>query len=378
MDSGRTRHAVLAESDQPVSFAELFFDLVFVYCITQVVHLMHGVFDLAHVGKSLLVFWLVWWAWTQFTWALNAANTNHPFVQLGTLVATSIAFFMAVTLPDSFTYNSFNFALSYVAVRSIGLLIYLWVTGGNPAMRHAVKMFSLFSVAGLIAVLAGGFIGGKYVYWLWGLAIVLDVIAATIGAKSESWNLFPRHFTERHGLFVIIALGETLIIAAGGVTDEFNNAALLIVSLLSIGITCCLWWLYFFKTKDRLEHEMARRDGAERSTMARDVFSLIHFPLLCGLIIYAFAIEEAMLHPLGEMSEAARVALACGVLVYAGALTFAVWRASGKMRFSITTGCLLVAALIYLTTGISTIATMTIAFGGLAVICVIEELLDLP
>ena len=93
--------SILATGDQPVSFVELFFDLVFVYAITQVVHLMHGYFDWVHVGKAILVFWLVWWAWTQFTWALNAADTKNHLVQLGTLAATAIAFFMAVSVPES-------------------------------------------------------------------------------------------------------------------------------------------------------------------------------------------------------------------------------------------------------------------------------------
>ena len=131
--------SVLADSDQAVSFAELFFDLVFVFAITQVVHLIHGVFDWVHVGRAVLVFWLVWWAWTQFTWALNAADTRHHLVQLGTMIATAIAFFMAVSVPESFARSSWWFAVAYVAVRGIGLLIYLWVTWQDPAMRAAVK-----------------------------------------------------------------------------------------------------------------------------------------------------------------------------------------------------------------------------------------------
>lgn len=364
-----SKSAVLAKADQSVSFAELFFDLVFVYAITQVVHLMHGEFDWVHIGRSIIVFWLVWWAWTQFTWALNAANTLHPFVLISSLAATALAFFMAVSLPQAFSGGALYFAGAYIAVRFIGLLIYFWVTWQHEGMRQAVKMFSLFSIGGLIAVLLGGILGGIWSYWFWGMAILLDVIAATLGARSDAWNLYPKHFSERHGLFVIIALGETLIIAASGVTEEFTDMALLSVSFLSIGITCCLWWLYFYCTKDDLEHAMVRKKGAERSSLARDVFSLIHFPILCGLIIYAFAIEQAMHHPKGAMAESERVALTLGVTIFGLMLEWARWRATGKVRMLLPISVIILSTLIFFLNELHTVASMGIMLGGLLVIC---------
>src|SRR5688572_24468985 len=191
------KRPVLAMSDQPVSFAELFFDLVFVYAITQVVHLFHGEFDWVHAGRAILVFWLVWWAWTQFTWALNAADTTHKLVQLWTLIATAIAFFMAVSVPEAFERSAWWFALAYVGVRSIGLAVYYWVTNEDPQMKKAVQAFTLFSLAGLVTVLLGGFIGGKIQYVCWGIAILLDVMAAILGGRNESWKLHANHFAER-------------------------------------------------------------------------------------------------------------------------------------------------------------------------------------
>lgn len=367
--------SILAIGDQPVSFVELFFDLVFVYAITQVVHLMHGAFDWAHVGKAILVFWLVWWAWTQFTWALNAADTNNHLVQLATLVATAIAFFMAVSVPESFAKSSWWFAIAYVGGRSIGLTIYLWVTWQDPGMRSAVRTFSIFSIAGLIAVLVGGYLGGKIQIWCGVLAILADVIAALIGARSDSWKLHTGHFSERHGLFIIIALGETLIIAASAVSEQFFNGRLLIVSLLSVGITCCMWWLYFFRTKEKLEHAMASKSGSARSELGRDVYSLIHFPILCGLIIYAFAIEEAMLHPKDVMSLSTRVALALGIFIYSVGICLAGLRAHGILNYTRVVLTAITSLLIYFLTDLQTITTMSIAFICLFAICIIEEVL---
>ncbi len=370
----RKQTSVLAGDDQPVSFAELFFDLVFVFAITQVVHLIHGSFDLVHVGRAILVFWLVWWAWTQFSWALNASNTRHRLVQLGTLLATAIAFFMAVSVPESFGKSSLWFAIAYVGGRSIGLIIYLWVTSANPGMRSAVRTFASLSLAGFLAVILGGYFGGNIQYWCWGLAITFDVIAAIVAGGSESWNLHAKHFSERHGLFVIIALGETLIIAASAVSEEYWNGYLLLVSLLSVGLTCCLWWIYFFRAKEKLEHAMASKSGRERSALGRDVYSLLHFPLLCGLIIYAYAIEEAMLHPEGAMSDAARIALALGIFIFSIGIVITNLRATGQILLPRTIITLCTAAAVYFWNDIHTWYSLLIALIGLIVICIWEEI----
>jgi low temperature requirement protein LtrA len=366
----------LTQDDQPVSFAELFFDLVFVFAITQVVHLMHGYFDVLHIVRAVLVFWLVWWAWTQYSWALNAANTNHRAIQIAILVATAVAFFMAVSIPQSFGSYAHWFSLAYVTVRGIGLLIYLWVTWPDKDMRNAVRTFSTLSIAGLCSAVAGGFINGQMQYILWGLTILLDLVAASLGGRSASWKLHPRHFSERHGLFVIIALGETLIIAASAVSEAIWNGHLLAVSVLSVGITCCMWWLYFYRSKERLEIALSTKHGADKTTLARDVYSLLHFPLMCGLIIYAYAIEQAMLFPKQAMTEAARLALAAGIAIFSIGIAITHLRADGKLSYVRILITVFVAVTVYLFRDIPTFWTMAIALTGLMILCIVEEFLS--
>ncbi len=314
--SGTT--SIVAPENQNVTFVELFFDLVFVFSVTQVVGLLHHHLDGAGVGQAVLVFWLVWWAWTQFTWALNAADTTHPLVEFGTLVATGIAFFMAVALPGAFEERALWFAVPYVLVRVLGLGLYLWVATANPLQRAAIQGFGLTSLGGLAAVLVGSLTTGAAQYGLWGLAILLDVVAATRGARAESWNLHPAHFAERHALFVIIALGETLIVAASGVSEAVWTFELLGVAVMAVALTCALWWSYFPQVKPALEHALEGRRHAAQSSMARDVFSLLHFPMMCGVIVYAVAIEEAITHPSEPMSLSLRLALAAGLLLFVG------------------------------------------------------------
>jgi low temperature requirement protein LtrA len=366
--------SLVSPEDQSATFIELFFDLVFVFSVTQVVSLFHhDGFTWTVVGQAILVFWLVWWAWTQLTWALNAADTTHHLVELGTLVATAVAFFMAVTLPDAFHGGGLWFAVPYVLVRVIGLTLYAWVASADPSQKAAVRTFAVVSIGGLVAVLVGGVLGGTLQYWIWGLAILLDIIAAAIGGQAEGWNLHPEHFGERHGLFVIIALGETLIVAAGGVTGATWTGSLIIVAVLAVAITCTLWWSYFPRAKPQLDHALESSRGAQQSSLARDVFSLIHFPMLCGVVAYAVAIEEAIAHPAEPLPFAGRLALALGLLLFVGGMAVAIWRATRRLllpRLILTLGT---AVAVVAVVGVTPLLTMAIAFVGLLIIVIVEQ-----
>jgi len=321
----------MSPHDQRVTWVELFFDLVFVFCVTQVVTLLHGHIDAKSAASALLVFWLVWWAWTQFTWALNAANTDHPRVQLTTLLATAVAYFLAVGIPRAIGDGALWFAISYVVLRIAGLLVYYWVAWSDPLQRRAVRVFGLFSVGGLAAVLAGGLIGGSAQYVCWGAAIALDLVAAGVGGQLEGWNLHPDHFVERHGLIVIIALGETLIVAASGLVAAPPTPRSVATGALAVAVTCGLWWSYFRHARPAFEHEFAVRDGNARSRLARDVFSVMHFPMLCGVIAMAAATEAALADPGRPLATDLRIALGGGALLFVGGTAAAVWRATGRV-----------------------------------------------
>ena len=324
----------VSPDDQRVTFVELFFDLVFVFCVTQVVHLLHGHMDARSAGSALLVFWLIWWAWTQFAWALNAANTDHPRVQIATLFATAVAFLLAVGIPRALGDGALWFAVSYVILRVVGLLVYYWVAWSDPLQRKAVRVFGLFSLGGLVAVLIGAVAGGTAQYVFWGIAITLDLLAAGIGGQLEGWNLHPDHFVERHGLIVIIALGETLIVAASGLVAAPSTPAAIVIGILAVAVTCGLWWTYFRNARPAFEHQLVACEGSARSSLARDLFSVLHFPMLCGVIAMAVATEQALAHPDQALPGDMRAALAGGTVLFVGGTAVAMWRATGRLPVS--------------------------------------------
>jgi low temperature requirement protein LtrA len=324
----RPTRPLTTTEDQPATFIELFFDVVFVYAVTQTVSLVHDDLSWAGLGRAVLVFWLVWWAWTQYTWALNSADTAHPAVDAVMLVATAIAFLMAVTVPDSFGDAGPWFAASYILVRVVGLGLYGRVAWDDVAKRAAVRRLAVLSLGGLAAVAAGGLVDGEARAWLWAVALLLDIASAVLAGTAEGWDIRPDHFGERHGLFVIIALGESLIVAAAGLTGAEATAQTVAVAILAVTATAALWWSYFVAFKPALDDALSRHRDAERTHLARDAYSFFHFPLVFGVVLLAVAIEEAVAHPQEPLPVGASLALAGGVVLFVGA-TAAMLRRGG-------------------------------------------------
>ncbi len=371
--------SIVSPEDQRVTFVELFFDLVFVFSVTQVVGLLHHHLDWTGVGQTVLVFWLIWWAWSQFTWALNAADTTHPGVELLTLLATGVVFFMAVALPHAFSDGALWFAIPYVLVRIIGLGLYIRVSlDSSPSHRTAVRTFALLSVGGLAAVLAGGFSGGSATYWFWGLAIVLDIVAALVGVEAGDFDLHPDHFGERHGLFVIIALGETLIVAAGGMSGVEVSLSHILVGALAVATTCALWWSYFGCAKPALDAALANATATDRAPLGRDVFTLMHFVMILGVIAFAVAIEKAILHPADALPWVGRLALALSVTLFTGGMALAIWRATRRLPLFRTLIALTTAVAVVAGAGVAPAVSLVIAFVGVATIAVVEHWTRLP
>jgi low temperature requirement protein LtrA len=358
--------------DQKVSFVELFFDLIFVFAITQVVSILHHGLGLVEIVQAVLIFWIVWWSWTQFTWSLNAADTADRSTVLATLLATAVAFIMAVSVPGGFHDKGIWLSVSYVIVRVIGLYIQNRAVSGTDKQIQAVRVYTILSITGIIAVLIGGILGGTLQYWFWGGSIVLDIITTRIAGKKTGWNVFHEHLSERHGLIVIIVLGETLIVSAGTVSESAWSPQLISVGILSVLITCTLWWSYFSVAKPTLDKAFESAQDVERTEIARDSYSTIHFPMLFGIILYAVSLYNALHHLNEPFSLEGRVALAASLLLFVGGMGAAVQRATGKPFISRIIIMIITATLLVLVSGFTSLVSLIIAFLGLLLLVIIE------
>jgi len=324
------RRGLHAPEAQAVTFVELFFDLVFVFAVTQVTLLTASDLTAGGIARSLLLFWLIWWAWTQFTWTLNPADTNHDAVRIVTLVATGAAFLMAASTTRAFGDDVLWFALPYLAVRILGLTLQVRIDVERGSARHgAVYLWVAMSLVGLVLVLVGALVDTPARNWIWLAAIVADLVAAGF-AGSGQWDLTPAHFSERHGLFVIIALGESLIVAAAAVSAEPRTTALVLDTVAALAVAGLLWWSYFGWLKEAMEHGLEAA-GSRIGSLASTAFSIGHFPVVCGIVAFAVALEEIVHHPGAVPEPEVTAALAVGVSLFVGCSAFAYWRTSGRV-----------------------------------------------
>jgi low temperature requirement protein LtrA len=316
--------------EQGADFVELFFDLVFVYAITRITAYTAHHLDASHIPIAVLTFWLIWWGWTQFTWTLNAAHTKLAHVRLLVLLATGVAFVMASSVGDAFGEGVMWFAVPYVIIRTIGIALYARVTTGKDAPKRT-RAFAIPSFIGLIAILAGALADPTSRIWWWSLAIGFDMLAGYIGGRAEGWDIKAGHFAERHGLIVIIALGESLIVAAHAVGSQDRSQEILIVGGLAVLVTCLLWWSYFSWIHEHLEEHLSKESGSKQASLGRDAYSFMHFAVIGGIIGVAVGFEKILGHPHDLLSIPIAASLGGGYLFFTGFTALSVWRLSGLL-----------------------------------------------
>ncbi len=248
-------------SDPKATTVELFFDLVFVYAITQVTTLLLS--DLSPLGfaKSGLVLFLVWWAWSQYTWMANAVGPACRSIRFGMLVASVPTFFVAFTLPDAYAASALWFCLSYFLVREIGLLLYWFALTHDRHQQNALRTFIPFASVAPTLVLVGGFVPETPRTILYAVSMIVDILGA-LNAGKGNFRISASHFAERYGLLVIIAIGESVIAIGIGAAQAERTPGLIgaiTIMLAGVGI---LFWSYFDWIADAAEHRLAHIDAS--------------------------------------------------------------------------------------------------------------------
>jgi low temperature requirement protein LtrA len=335
--------SALAEEERRTSYLELFFDLVFVFAITQVTSLLVGDTSAAGFGRSTLVLFLVWWAWGGYAWMTNAIDVESFGVRIGYLAAMGGSFFMALGVPDAFGDDVFWFAVPLLLVRVLHVVLYSWGLRAEPAHQAAIRKLAPWFLLAPAVVLAGAFVDGSGRTWIWLAAVAIDVGGA-LSVGNAGFRVSPAHFAERYGLFVIIALGESIVaIGVGAVDAERDLTFALAVAVAFLGVAA-LWWAYFDITAPAAERALHAVAPERRAAHARDVFSLLHFPMILGIIFFAVAAKKTLEHATDPLSEAGRWALGLGVAVYLMGLVLGRYRAIREVAWERAIGA--VAALV--------------------------------
>jgi low temperature requirement protein LtrA len=317
---------------------ELFLDLVFVFAVTQIAGFLASHLTLAGFARGLLLAWLVWWLWSQFTWLGTAIDLGgRSTAQVLVLLAVPPTLLMAVALPQAFGDAGVEFGAAYLVVNLWALFIQgrgLWA---DPATRSAWLRYSPLAALTPCVLFAGAFLSEGPRTAVWGAVAVFSVASALMGAQRGEWRIDPVHFSERHALFVIISLGEVLV-AVGTATAGVELTSEVGAALLAaVAVACVLWWGYFAYVPAVGERNLVRAPSALRGRVARDFFTFGHFPVVFGIVLYAVTAEHVAAHPTASLGNGDLAALAASVAFFVGGLLGLQWqtvRALAPERFA--------------------------------------------
>jgi low temperature requirement protein LtrA len=335
--------ARLGESEHEVTQLELFFDLVFVFAITQVTSLITHEPTWLGALRGMLVLAAVWWAWNSFSWLTSGSNVDEGGVRLAILATTMLMLAVALAVPRAFERDAVLFSIAYFLVRVMHVVLSLIVSRDDPSGRDTMLRFTPTAFIGASSLIVAAFVNDDLRIVLWVAALVIDYSGPGIIGMGRGWRVAPEHFSERFGLIVLIALGESIV--AIGVAAKFVlDASELAAAGLGIATISALWWLYFDVAALLARGRLAETDGMERARLARDAYSYIHLPIIAGIVLFAFALEATLSHPRTHLHGLAAFALCGGTALYFLAQVAFLWRSTGHIfrRRTIASGLLIV------------------------------------
>jgi low temperature requirement protein LtrA len=314
----QTRHPLIRDEQAQarVTPLELFFDLVFVFALTQVTAYMADELNWQGILRGALVIMLLWWAWTGYAWLANVASAEEPPIKLSILAGMSAMFVLALCIPEAFddAPGGLNgpvvLAVCYLLFRFMHFVMFMIVARDDPGLRSQLLRFAPSVLVGSAVLLVASQYDGWAQTALWMLALVADYVGTALGGFS-GWRLpAPRHFSERHGLILIVALGES-IVAIGVGSDSVVNAGIVVGAVLGVVVCGALWWLYFDVVALVAERRLSKAaPGRERNSIGRDSYGYLHLPMVAGIVLLALGFKKT----LGHVGEALEVVPATAML----------------------------------------------------------------
>jgi low temperature requirement protein LtrA len=296
------RGPVATEESHRVTSFEIFFDLVFVFAITRVISFMTRSITFLTLAQGLILLLLLWWAWSAYSWLGNQARADQGLIQAGMLVAMVALFIAGLVIPDAWGGGEgldapLIVAITYGVVGVVYLLLYLYAAADDRRLRVQLLISTVPQSLALIAIIFGAVLGSTAQTVLWAAAFVIGFGGGRVSSGFSGYQLrSPGHFAERHGLVLIIALGESLISVGEGVGSSVSNGVVLAAAVLGFTIAVFLYWLYFAKTEEAARHALAEASEMRRAKIARDAYTLAHFPMVAGILYMAVGIEEVVAH----------------------------------------------------------------------------------
>ena len=301
------------DEDVRVSTIELFFDLVFVFTITQLTTLLVAEPTGAGVARVALIFGNVWWMYGGYAWLTNAVPPRETVLRLLMLLGMAGFLIVALAIPESFGDSGIAFGIGYLVVTFVHTGLFLR-SSEESAVRAMFRLGPFNTITAALLLIAGFTSGG--VQWaLWAAAFVLHWASPAVTAVG-GFRIRAKHFVERHGLILLIALGESVIAVGIGVQGHDLSTGLAVTAVLGLALAAALWWLYFDGEDDRAERALDAAPDTRNPWLALFAFGYAFLPVLGGIIVFAAGMKEAVVRYDEPASAATAWFLAAGVATY--------------------------------------------------------------
>jgi low temperature requirement protein LtrA len=307
---------VLTDETHRATTIEIFFDLVFAFALTQVIAFMGHPPTPLSLARGLILLLVLWMSWTPYTWLSDQARADLGLVAGGILVAMAAVFVAALVIPSAWRNGRETvdaplvLALSWIVLRGTHLGLYYYAAAGDRRLRTTLRVFATTTTIAWVPLILGAVLGGAAQTLLWAAAFLLDGNGGLIAARLSGWEIrSPSHFTERHGLILIIALGESLISIGVGARTAATRGPILLAALLGLTVIICLWWFYFKNTAAAAGAALGSMPIERRGNVAGKAYSLAHFPLIAGIIYIALGIEQVVSRLAGNQTAPTRPTL---------------------------------------------------------------------
>jgi len=361
------------EREQRVTPLELFFDLVFVFAFTQVTTVLSDDPTWGGLGHGLLILAALWWAWAAYAWLTNTVDPDEGAVWGAMLVAMAAMFVAALAVPEVFGRHGVVFGVAFLIVNVMWLTLYALAARGDRDLLAAILRSAPSALAGAALIVAAGFVHGWLRPMLWLAAVAVGLFGPLLGGIS-GWRVQPAHFVERHGLIVIIAIGESLIAIGLGARGTGLGSGVIVAAVLGLVVAMSFWLAYFDFFQIRGQQLLSDRSGAQRTALARDAYTYLHLPMVAGIVLFAFAMKTTLAHVGDELDTIPALGLCGGPALYLFAyvaLRVRVSRTFGGGRLVAAVACALlwpVAVVVPALVALSLVAAVWIALHAYEII----------
>jgi low temperature requirement protein LtrA len=342
--------------EQPVTPFELFFDLVYVFAVTQLSHRLLEHLSVRGALETLMLLLVVWGVWVYTAWFTNWFDPDSLAVRLVLVAVMLASLVMSVAIPEAFGKRGLMFALAYVAIQ-VGRTAFTFIAlrkslgGSHPLSRTFQRILTWFVGAGVLWII-GGLLDAEARYAVWLLALAVDYSGPVVGyyipglgrSRTQEWTIEGGHFAERCQLFVIIALGESILVTGttfGQIEASTATVSAFVVAFLG---SVALWWIYFARSAEAAREVISSSEDPGR--LGRSAYTYFHLPMIAGIIAVAAADELTVAHP-GDRGTASSVALTLGgTALFLVGHAFFKWAVFGMLPWSHVVAIAALAALI--------------------------------